>query len=216
MEVLYDCRLNNISTMMITGPSLSGKTFFTKTLIENDMILFEKPFKQRFWYCHYMPLIEERISNVVYKVGLPDNFDHIPNESLIILDDLMTDSKDSQSVTNLIIRGVHHRKLMVIILTQNLFQDSNQVRTRNLNTHYLVLFKNPRNMQQINHLQRQMFPKDGNFLVESFLNSTEKAHGYLFIDLHQTTNDLIRVRSNILPHEKPMKCYIPNRMIHKL
>jgi hypothetical protein len=47
-----------------------------------------------------------------------------------------------------------------------------------------------------------MFPNKFNFLLEAYLDAIEnKAHGYLFLDLKQSTLEKNRVQSNILPED---------------
>jgi len=216
MSKVFDLRLVNTSSIVIAGPSLSGKSVFTRRLLEKDEILFQTPFQHKYWFSAYRVPEEERLENVEYMIGLPDNFDEIQEHSIIVLDDLMTDSQSNKSVTNLFTRGVHHRKLCVVLLTQNLYQEGSHNRTRNLNTHYLVLFRNPRNKQQVASLERQMFPRDAGYLINVYETATRLPYGYLFIDLHQSTNDLLRLRTNILPHESPMVVYISPKNTHKL
>ena len=72
----------------------------------------------------------------------------------------------------------------------------------NLNTQYLVLFKNPRDALQVATLGRQMYPGNGKFLVEAFKMATEKPYGYLLIDLRADTLEKYRLRSNIFSGER--------------
>ena len=71
-----------------------------------------------------------------------------------------------------------------------------------LNAHYLVLFKNPRDVTQIATLARQMYVGRSKFLVEVFNKATTKPFGYLLIDLKADTPQDIRVRTNIFPDER--------------
>ena len=71
-----------------------------------------------------------------------------------------------------------------------------------LNSHYLVLFKNPRDSLQITTLARQMYPGKSKFLLEAFQDATQKPHGYLLIDLKPETNDEERVRTDILDRQR--------------
>ena len=48
--------------------------------------------------------------------------------------------------------------ICVICLVQNMFYQGKESRTMSLNTQYLVLFKSPRDKQQISILSRQMYP----------------------------------------------------------
>ena len=90
------------------------------------------------------------------------------------------------------------------------------MRTISLNASYIILFKNPRDINQISHLARQMFPpKQSNFLQQAFRDATAIPHGYLFIDLKQETNELLRVRTGIFPEEKTY-IYMPRQNVSSL
>src|SRR5437773_8100587 len=139
--------------------------------------------------------------------GLPDSFDYIPPNSVVVLDDLMNEAKDHAGVTNLFTKLVHHKNLFVINITQNFFLRTNDTRTRRLNSQYLVLFKNPSDATQIAVIGRQMYPKNPNFLSDVYSEVTRKPHGYIFIDLRQERDDDLRIRSQILRKEFPMCIY---------
>ena len=83
------------------------------------------------------------------------------------------------------------------------------MRTISLNTHFLVLYKNPRDKSQIRVLSNQMFPGKKNFLVEAYSEATKTPHSYLLIDLHPETPELFRVRTNIFPGEDST-VYVPD------
>ena len=151
-----------------------------------------------------------RPENYIAKQGMPQDLDEFEEEDFVILDDLMSQANKSDLVTDLITNVVHHRKCTVFILTQNFFQQGKQQRTRHLNSHYLVLFKNPRDSRQIQYLANQMYGKNSKFLVDAYNDATKKPHGYLFIDLRQETPENLRIRSNILPLENPYVVYINN------
>ena len=68
-----------------------------------------------------------------------------------------------------------------------------------LNSHYIVVFKNPRDALQIATLARQMYPGKSKFLVEAYKNATEKPFGYLMLDLKPDTEEKYRIQTNIFP-----------------
>ena len=70
-----------------------------------------------------------------------------------------------------------------------------------LNSHYIILLKNPRDSQQIATLARQIYPADWRFLVEAYEEATSEPHGYLVLDLKPDTPDMLRIRTAIFPHE---------------
>jgi len=117
---------------------------------------------------------------------------------LVVLDDLMTDATKDEEVSNLFTVGSHHRNLSVICLLQNLFNRGKENRTMNLNSQYLVLFKNPRDLLQVTHLARQMYPHNTGYFMEQFQKATAKPYGCLVVDLKQDTRDGERLRSGVI------------------
>ncbi|OOY54050.1 hypothetical protein BOV99_12345 [Solemya velum gill symbiont] len=117
---------------------------------------------------------------------------------MIVLDDLMDEVTSSPDMEALFVRGMHHRHLTVIYLNQNLFCKGKHSRTINLNTHVLVLMKNPRDVSQIQCLARQSFPGKSKFVMESYKDATSESYGYLVLDFSPKALDDHRVRSKIL------------------
>ena len=105
-------------------------------------------------------------------------------------------------MTRLLSVGSHHRNLSIIFIIHNLFHYGKEMRTLSLNSHYIMLFKNPRDKLQISTLARQMYPGNSQFLIEAFQYATKQAHGYLLIDWKPSTEDKLRVRTGLLPSDK--------------
>jgi hypothetical protein len=78
-----------------------------------------------------------------------------------------------------------------------------------LNAHYIVLFKNPRDANQVSTLARQMYPGRSKFLLEAFRDATEKPYGYLLIDLKPDTDEKYRIRTNIFSDDDKHLVYVP-------
>jgi hypothetical protein len=72
----------------------------------------------------------------------------------------MGECKDNPEIAKIFTKASHHMNLRVIILSQNLFLHGRQTRTINSNSHYMAIFKNPRDTAQFSFLSRQMFPDD--------------------------------------------------------
>jgi len=196
-----DVRFKHPFTCIIAGPTGSGKTRFTFQFIDESQTQISPP-PERIVYCYgeFQPIFNE-YPQITFNEGLPDNkeFDG-KHRTLLILDDLMKEAGDS--VLDIFTKLSHHRNMSVIFLTQNLFFKSKQSRTMNINTQYIVLFKNPRDALQVATLGRQMYPGNSNFLVEAFKDATERPHGYLLIDLHPVTLEKFRIRTNIFKGER--------------
>jgi hypothetical protein len=115
--------------------------------------------------------------------------------NLIVIDDLMSEATKDTSICDLFTKGSHHRNLSVICLVQNLYYHGKENRTLNLNSHYIVLFKNPRDQQQVMILARQMYPGNTNYFMDKYKEATQKPYGYLVIDLKAGTKDEHRLQA---------------------
>ena len=200
-QVEFDPRLKHTFTCMVVGPTQCGKTRFVLELIRRSNSIHPPP--ERILWCFgcYQDLFRS-VDGVEFLEGLPDMniLDGGKKRTLLIIDDLMSET-DSR-VTKIFTKGSHHLNCSVIYISQNLFNKGKENRNICLNTHYLVLFKNPRDSAQIAHLGRQIFPDAIKYFKESFADATSLPYGYLLIDLRTTTPDLLRLRTDIFSDDR--------------
>ena len=121
----------------------------------------------------------------------------ISQPNLIVLDDLMAQSSKGKRITDLFTKGSHHRNLSIIYIVQNIFHQGKEMRNISLNTHYIVLFRSPRDKQQISMLARQVNPGRVQEFMRSYEDVTSRPHGYLMLDLKPTTDDQQRLPGEI-------------------
>ena len=95
----------------------------------------------------------------------------------------MIDTSRNNRIVNLFTRGSHHRNLRVIYIVQNIFHQGKGRRRISLNSHYLVLFKNPRDKLQILTLAKQMYPGQTDLFLNQYEEVVKRSFGYLLIDL---------------------------------
>lgn len=198
--------LENGSIIQIVGPSGCGKTFFTCQLLSNKQT-FQKPIKNIYWHsgiaegesgatlCGLKKLARLKLVN-----GLPEGWiDKPQTNDVIVIDDLFEEvNKDATSCNQLFTKIARHRGVTVVFLTQNLFHAGGKHRTRNINTHYLVLFKNPRDRTVIDFVARQAFPQNRMFLMDAFDDITNNTcHSYVFLDFTQNCPDDLRVQTDL-------------------
>ena len=183
--------------IMIVGPTGSGKTVITTKLIRQAQYMF-KPIPQRFIWCYseYQDIYKS-MPQVEFIEGLPSmdmlrKDTHIPK--MVILDDLMT-SMNKTNLSELFTKGSHHTNTTIVNLVQNLFYEG--IRTSRINSHYLLLLRNPNEKSQIHKLSNQLYPEKRRFLIDVYNDATRLPYTYLLIDLHQKTPDSLRLRTNI-------------------
>jgi hypothetical protein len=197
-------------TCLICGPTQSGKTEFMLELLQNlSTMVTPTPTRIIWCYGEWQNKLGQLPKSVRLSEGLAGIHDINPEEkNLLILDDLMDEAGEASEVSELFTKGSHHRNLSVVFITQNLFHQGKKMRTISLNAHYFVLFKNPRDAGQIRHLATQLFPGQTKYLVDAYKQATSRPHGYLLLDLTQSTPDNRRVLSDVLPDEEKF-FYLP-------
>jgi len=202
----FDYRLKNGAVIQIAGPSGAGKTYFVCNLLSRKN-MFRSPIREIYWHsgvaegelgCTMKKL--HSLKRLHYIQGLPEGWTDQPKfHDVIVIDDLFEEANnDAVTFNQLFTKIARHRQVTVIFLTQNLFHQGGKHRTRNLNVHYLVIFKNPRDQTAIDFIARQAYPSDRMFLVDAFIDATKnKPYGYIFIDFTQECPDDLRVRSDV-------------------
>lgn len=197
------------ATYLLSGPTGSGKTTFIKKFLSERNNLIDTWIDEVIYCLPEEQLVDHTIPFTKLHRGIPEisMFKDL-KPRIVILDDLL--SSVNGNVVELFIRGSHHFNLSVMFVVQNLFSKNKGCRDISLNSHYIFLMKNPREKQQINTLARQISPENSRFICESYKDATENPYGYLLLDLHQTTPEQYRVRTNIFSNEFPQNVvYLP-------
>ena len=170
-----------------------------------EELFYAVPTKVIYCYGDYQKEFDELPPRVELTEGFPDHLNDMVrghDHSLVVLDDLMSQCSNDQRVVDLFMRGLHHRRISMLYLTQNLFPPGKLSRMISLNSHYFVIFRNLCDSLCISTLAKQMFSGRTDYLMESFRDATSRPYGYLIIDCHQLTPENMRLRMNILPGER--------------
>jgi hypothetical protein len=203
---VFDYRLRHPFSGVVSGPSNSGKTFFVKTLMYNSDRMCSVKFDNFVYiYTSWQPLYDELLHtfDIKFIENIPKKLDDeslFPRDkrSLLILDDVMSQAACNSEVERVFTQYTHHNGISCLLLVQNLFFQGKSTRTIGLNTNYLIIFKNPRDKQQIGVLGRQMFPGNTKFFIEAYQDATERPYSYLLIDYKPQTPERFRLRTDLL------------------
>jgi len=210
------------TTVVLAGPTQCGKTHFLIRAIRQQCF---KPEPQRIVWVYgemqpaYVDLARD-IPSIEFVQGfsneLYESFD-ARVRNLLILDDQMENraahKRGDNDVTKFFTQGSHHRNLTVVYIVQNLFNQDRSMRTISLNTHYMVLFKNPRDATQIRTLSLQMYPDNPRMLVNAYRDATSQPYGYLLLNLRPDACDALRILTDVFAREPTV--YIPPNMTNK-
>ena len=198
-------------TCMVAGMTGSGKTFWVQSLLQQAQTVIDQPPERIIWcYSQWQPAYTQllmMIPTIEFVKGIPPSLDNdsyldVNIRNLIVIDDQMIEAGSDNRIVNLFTKGSHHRNLSVIYIVQNLFHQGKGNRSISLNSHYLVLFKNPRDKLQILTLAKQMYPRQTGLFLKEYEEAVRRPFGYLFVDLKPTTPDSCRLRTNVLPGEE--------------
>ena len=141
---------------IIYGCTGVGKTHFMLRILKEKLI---EPFPKVITYMfgirqNFMDSWNKENNNKIEFVeGL--DFSKVKDDSVLVIDDLLL--SNNKEVAGAFIMASHHRNISVFYLTQNLFPNDPMFRLMSLNSHYFVLFQNPRNQRQVFTLAQQAF-----------------------------------------------------------
>ena len=209
------------TTIAMYAPPYSGKSTLTKKILENADELFTTP-PHLIVYCynHWLDDFTEMkntVKNLVLHQGIPtsDDIDTWANGNhfILVLDDLQQQCQKDKRVSEMFTVGSHHRNFSLIYLCHNIFGKGSFSRTINLNTHYIILFRNNRDRQQIETLGRQIYGKKCEYFLDAYKKATSTTWGYLLIDLHPNTiSGKEKLLTNIIPGDTAT-IYLPQEVI---
>ena len=205
----YEIAFRHPFTCVVAGPTGCGKSTWVKKLVEDRKEMIYPCVDKVFWhYGEDQQMFRTVQKDVTFVQGLPDKeiLGRKNQNVLLIIDDLMREV--NENIVDLFTKGSHHQNISVILLVQNIFDKNKFSRTISLNSQYIVFFKNPRDMSQVVHLAKQMFPRNVQHMQLAYKEATTRPHGYLLIDLKQSTPDRIRLRSNIFESEGVQEVYV--------
>ena len=200
------------SSICISGQTGSGKTQWVYKFLKHlpDMYTENPPSQVLYCYGIHQDLfdhMERTIPNFYSKEGLPtveelDDFTRDRRHKLIIIDDLMHRVMRNKDMELLFTQGCHHRKVSVILITQNLYAKGAHAKSISLNTWYTVLTKNVRDISQVGILGRQLYPGKSKGFMRAYEDALTR--GYLLVDTSPHGEDKYRLRTNIFPGEDPV------------
>ena len=179
-------------SLLVVGPTQSGKTYFVQQILENNRIVYEEQKSIRiFWYYNQWQECYEKLKkslgkSIRFERGVPELSEDLCEinaryNNIIILDDLMAEATDSPGVSRLFTQG-RHRNGSVILLLQNMFPKGKYNPDISRNAQYLALFRSPSDRKQIGIIGERMFDKNRVHFMNAYYKETEKPYGYLLVD----------------------------------
>jgi len=190
---------------MISGPSMSGKSFFILELLRRNKEYFLPPPDRIVYAYGSWQEAFSMVPNVEFVDGVESlkaiTFDSKKN-NLLVLDDLMEELSSDKNASTLFTRDMHHKNVTVFFIVQNLFKQGKSMRDIALNCQVLILFSSPRDHQQIKVLERQTGIKG---LSQAYDEAIKEPYGHLVVNLQPKTPSAIRLQTDILSRHRKIK-----------
>ena len=191
-KVYPDFNFHHKFSLLVVGPTQSGKTYFVQQILKHNRIVHEEQKSIRiFWYYNQWQECYEELKtslgkSIRFERGVPELSEDLCEinpryNNIIILDDLMAEATDSPVVSRLFTQG-RHRNASVILLLQNMFPKGKYNTDVSRNAQYLALFRSPSDRKQIGIIGERMFDKNRVHFMNAYYKETEKPFGYLLVD----------------------------------
>ena len=198
-DLRFQCPLG----CMVVGPSMSGKSNFILELLRTKSAFFN-PVPARIVYAYgiWQNSFDEAhdVEFVKGVEGLESVNFSSRQPSILVIDDLMEELCNSKQLSTLFTREMHHKNITVFFVVQNLYKQGKNMRDVTLNCQVLILFKSPRDTQQIKVLTRQTGIKQ---LEMAYTEAIKARYGHLVINLQPGIPDSLRLQSGLFePHRR--------------
>ena len=172
-----------IFRIFISGSSSAGKTYFARTLLQQNLFQFNRVYYYHPDFHEHAPVSwhEELDKPVLYQAGVPSLKDllEIPEYSCLVFDDLFSQCCESKDIDYLFRVLSSKRKLNVIIMTQRYFAEGKCGLSIRNSSNYHVLMRNAdarTNLTVANSMQLK--PE----ITKAIEVNKEKLYPYIFID----------------------------------
>lgn len=203
MNNIKKFQFHSPTTILISGVSQSGKsTWIEKVINFNDQLFDTPPKKIIYCYSAYQNLFDRIKNKVNLFQGIPSLEEIcLPNKEhvLLILDDML--DQLSRDIVNIFTVSSHHCNISCIFVTQNIFFKNPHLRSISLNSHYIVTFRQPRDLNQIQVLGRQILPHKSKVFLKIYSEATKKKYNYILINIHPANELHTSIHENIFPNE---------------
>lgn len=196
--------------MIISGPTSSGKSsFLLKFIAESDELITPKPASVLYCYgemSKLIPIFQKAGVGVYAGVPPEEIIKKQPKPLLLILDDLLLSTPETY-LSALFTAKSHHQNFGIIFVTQNLFEK--KIKVARQNAQYLVLMRSPNSALSVRNIGVHLFPKQLDFFLDAYKQATQQPFGYLLIDMHASSDPLLRLRTNIFKEDEEKIIFIP-------
>ena len=176
-------------TLVLFAGTSAGKTTLVSKILENASWCFEKPVESIYYFGYHhqktYDKMEDKIPNLKLFYTMPTEAILEPlfnpaTHDIVVIDDYGAQCASNEFVESLFLRTSHHCNLTIILLVQSLYFQGVKRRSQSLNTHYVLLMKNPIGASRVQTCACQRFPGQSKGFISTY---TKKLHSLIHIFL---------------------------------
>jgi GTPase SAR1 family protein len=210
---MHDLRLIENFKIFVGGPSRCGKTFFVVDFIQNLKSISKIPptniiYVYKVWQPKYDEIRKLITVFIQEQEDLLEKIkEHLSDQpTLIVFDDLIN-SKSLKNIAQLFVVDGRHLNMSLIFLSQRLFVNDEYFRQISGNCDYFCVFKNPRKVNEVRELAKQLTPGTLE-LLNIYALATKEPYSYLFINLTQECPDALKYTSHLFDYDHYIQIYV--------
>ena len=188
-----DVAFRSPASIIIAGPSCSGKTFFLKKILSEKEYLrkfFKTPVTRIVWYYKIWQRDYEELQRknpvIEFYEGVPEEgiSKHFPNPhpqgstAIVVLDDLMKEGSSDSKVLDIFTKESHHLNITCFMILQNIFFQGKYSVDIKRNATYIILFLNCRNRRSRKNLLLEIFDKKQAQAMDAWLQKLGDTRPY--------------------------------------
>ena len=183
-----DLKLRVPFSMIISGPTSSGKSKMLFELLDNLHNNTAPPIEKVVFIYGVWQDMYKNYPDIFFTNDLEYLKVEPEKLTLIVLDDVMSSIRDSKILEEAFTLGVHHKKVSVCLILQNLFYSGAVMKTIRDNCMYMVVTRHIQDINKLAIFGRQLEAKQNSkYFMESYEDATAEKYSYLFIDLHPSS-----------------------------
>lgn len=200
------------TTIILAGPTQTGKSTIIRKLIKYQDRMFRKPFDRILYFYDTRTkdydAMEDEIPNIKFIKGLQEdkiaaeNFDSQQN-NLVIIDDLGKTSLNSLEVDKLFTQTMHHRNVTVILVLHKLVGQHSKYGVEIVENAKCYIFTKHRPASgNVACLGRRIFPNYKDFVSDAYEQVCRSPHyTHMMVDCGSDVRMELAVRQNIFPED---------------
>ena len=170
-------------SMVIAVPSGSGKSKFLFDLLDNLPLCTNPPIEKVVFIYGVYQSMYKKYPNIHFTENLEAMKIRPVENTLLILDDVMSAIKDDPALEALFTRG-RHENISTILIHQNMFYHGNVLKTCRDNASYLAITNHIQDQTRLYTFSNQLELKGSKYFLKAYEYAIKTTFNYLFVDLH--------------------------------